>query len=549
MSELANLKAVVTADIKGLEKGMSDAKKSLAETAIAANKLDSSLKTGAKGTQSAAFALQNLGRVAQDAPFGFIGIQNNLNPLLESFQRLKVETGSTGGALKALGGSLIGVGGLGFALSLVSSAIVIFQSGIMGFNKKTKEAATAADELAKAVKGIFAESAKEAGNVLSLIAVIDNQNESYKRRNDALKELQRIQPEYFNGLKLEGDAVAGLDSAYKNYIANFKNVIAAKVLQAKLDKEIEKLLELQGTTLTGFTGKYKGLVNVQNQAGEAGQKLFEIQQKIKNIAESKITSQEGLIESIFNQLKEVSGSIKVPEVKIPEIKIKPTKATIDNVIIEDALKAYSTLRVTKFEPEVEVLPKLKSKGAGITRINEEIERVKAAAAQRLEGFKELFGGISENIFISFAEGIGNSVSKGNFFSGLLQSVGQGLKQLGVYFIAASKLIASIKKAIVKVPSLGIIGGIGLVALGSLILSQANKKQGFATGTTRSPAGTFLVGERGPERVTLPKGSRVETNGQLNARGGNTGFIAETILRGKDIAIVLKRTNDTLNRNG
>ena len=58
------------------------------------------LSKGAKGTNEAAFALTNLGRVAQDAPFGFIGIQNNLNPLLESFQRLKATTGSTGAALK-----------------------------------------------------------------------------------------------------------------------------------------------------------------------------------------------------------------------------------------------------------------------------------------------------------------------------------------------------------------------------------------------------------------------------------------------------------------
>ena len=47
----------------------------------------------------------------QDAPFGFIGIQNNLNPLLESFQRLKAETGSTGGAFKALSKSLLGPAG------------------------------------------------------------------------------------------------------------------------------------------------------------------------------------------------------------------------------------------------------------------------------------------------------------------------------------------------------------------------------------------------------------------------------------------------------
>src|SRR5689334_5948410 len=57
--------------------------------------LDKSRKSSDTATQS----LVNLSRVAQDAPYGFIGIANNLNPLLESFQRLRTETGSGKAAL------------------------------------------------------------------------------------------------------------------------------------------------------------------------------------------------------------------------------------------------------------------------------------------------------------------------------------------------------------------------------------------------------------------------------------------------------------------
>ena len=38
-----------------------------------------------KGSNEATASLINLSRVAQDAPYGFIGIANNINPLLESF--------------------------------------------------------------------------------------------------------------------------------------------------------------------------------------------------------------------------------------------------------------------------------------------------------------------------------------------------------------------------------------------------------------------------------------------------------------------------------
>ena len=80
-----------------------------------------------RATQS----LINLSRVAQDAPYGFIGIANNLNPLLESFQRLKATTGTTGGALKEMGAALTGPAGLGLAVGVVSSLLVTFGDRIL----------------------------------------------------------------------------------------------------------------------------------------------------------------------------------------------------------------------------------------------------------------------------------------------------------------------------------------------------------------------------------------------------------------------------------
>ena len=78
----------------------------------------------AKPTADATNALSNLSRVAQDAPYGFIGIANNLNPLLESFQRLKDQSGSSSTALKAMVAVLTGPAGIGLALGVVSSLAV-----------------------------------------------------------------------------------------------------------------------------------------------------------------------------------------------------------------------------------------------------------------------------------------------------------------------------------------------------------------------------------------------------------------------------------------
>lgn len=96
-----------------------------------------------KPAGDASQSLVNLSRVAQDAPYGFIGIANNLNPLLESFQRLSKETGGTKNALASLGGALTGPEGIGLALGVVSSLLVAFGGKLFGATSDAEKLDTA----------------------------------------------------------------------------------------------------------------------------------------------------------------------------------------------------------------------------------------------------------------------------------------------------------------------------------------------------------------------------------------------------------------------
>ena len=60
------------------------------------NQLNKSLKTLPNSSGQATQALTNFSRVVQDAPFGIIGVANNIDPLIQSFTALKASTGSTG---------------------------------------------------------------------------------------------------------------------------------------------------------------------------------------------------------------------------------------------------------------------------------------------------------------------------------------------------------------------------------------------------------------------------------------------------------------------
>lgn len=105
-----------------------------------------------QGSREATFVLTNLSYVVQDLPFGFIGIANNINPLFDSFSRLKAETGSTSVALKTLRGSLVGGLGIGLAVSVVSALLVKFGDELFKSSKETDNATSKTKSYKDAIK-------------------------------------------------------------------------------------------------------------------------------------------------------------------------------------------------------------------------------------------------------------------------------------------------------------------------------------------------------------------------------------------------------------
>ncbi len=631
-----------------LDKGLQGAQKELAATAKEAGKLDSTLAKGlTKGSNTAGQSLTNLGRIAQDAPFGFIGIQNNINPLLESFQRLKVETGSTGGALKALAGSLVGAGGIGLAVSVATGLLTVLASN--GFFKTEKAADSAAEANKKykeSVDGIFADVAKEATQVTTLIAVLNSETETRQRKLAALRELKQISPEIFNGLKLEEGAVVGLDNAYQSYVKNIKSVIAVKQKQAQIEAIIAKILKLEGAEQTNLTkaliksGKEIRAENVKGINSVAG-----FNNSIKELADQKeLRLLNRDLENFVSQLTELSSGVKLKIDPDKEIK-KTTKdvETISDVLaklekeisflnkkeiafntnesktkisaffstaeklikdfnvdpkntiitklfgraadvkIVDTLKLLERFSANQFIPPpieipLQIIPKLP--GESIFSGNEQlltvppiqVERFKKEAfllgqgfntefvkglndGQLDKAFAELTARIAENqslvsdVISTFGEGIGKSVAQGGSFisaafSGILNIIGDFLVKLGKAAILQSKLILAIGAGN---PITGLAAGLAAVIAGSILKSI--QLPAFATGGT-APGGSILVGERGPEIITAPRGATITPNAQTNAMlSGAGGGTVVFRIQGRELVGVLNNTNATLGRNG
>jgi len=366
-----------------LNNSIADTKKNIATLKTVGTNTFAGLKPGAN---EAAFALQNVGRVAQDLPFGFMGIQNNLNPLLESFQRLKASTGSTKTALQAMGSSLMGAGGLGFALSAVSSAILIYQNGIMNFGRKTKEAKDETEEFIKSLRDVKGASEESASGVSGQIATVQalsrailDTNKSYEERSNALKSLKAVNKAYFDDIKLEADSLSGLTGKVNEYtqaliqqaiIKEFESEIG-RIAKGLVDqnKELGKLRtasDRADAALEKFVSTHK-LSSEAAKAG-AGSALLLNNEYTRLVgaaakANKAFEAQRTVVEDAYTNMAEFNGELQ--KAVDAQLKLKPLSADPEKKKKEtDALKEQiSTLE--KLRGEVGLLKVEEAKLTGL----------------------------------------------------------------------------------------------------------------------------------------------------------------------------------------
>lgn len=237
------------------------------------------------GANQAGAAVINLGRVLQDAPFGFIGIANNLNPLLESFQRLQKETGSTSKTLKALGSSLIGAGGIGLALSAVtfimSGGIETIKKFFAQFNdanaaiSKTKEFISEIRKISDIRIDAAGSVQGEIQQVQSLIKVVQDETKSKQQRLNAIEALKKVNKEYFGDLSLEQKSLASLTKIQEEYTQALVAQAVVKGLTDEISKvstelfKNERSLRQAGAAVDAAQKKYDALRLAAKQSADA----------------------------------------------------------------------------------------------------------------------------------------------------------------------------------------------------------------------------------------------------------------------------------------
>jgi hypothetical protein len=246
----------------------------------------------------------NLALVIQDLPYGFRGIQNNLPALVG------------------------GIAGMTGVIYLAASAVIaLYTAYDMGAfkSKAATEAAKARTEQLKKEKdasdSLYRSTANEAVQVTSLIAVIKNETETRNRKFSALEQLKKINPEIFNGLVLEKNAVIGLDKAYNKYIDSLRTILTVKIKQAELEAVIEKRLKAEGVTLSQeekdlqATGKALNANRISRATDQQQRKASTDQQVKEAKSQVLINGLKQQEADILRQIQSLSSGVKVTTVE------------------------------------------------------------------------------------------------------------------------------------------------------------------------------------------------------------------------------------------
>lgn len=538
-------------------------------------------------------ALTSLSLVAQDLPFGFIGIQNNLPGVISSFGELTREAGGVGGALKQLGSALVGPAGLFLAFSAVTSIVTILTlkygslgaafdaifSKISPLAKVIKDATKSQEDLNESLKTSGQIIASATGSteaqilkVQLLSNTVKDLTNSENLRKNALSELQKIDKAYFGQITTAIGDVAKLEEATRKYTeAILANAIAKgyeqKLTQGAINLEEQKNLlkeladsydkviqerkrfaqEMSGTfdPLTGAEIPKQGVVR-----GGAELDAFN---KQKLVVDAAIKSQDKLKQSFIDSTIEALKFVEPIEKRSKAVKefysnfpdsnaLGPVEAFSRFVIgstnlqvkaIDKLIKERVKLRKeTSKEDSAALVPNTLVGGEAFVNLKNIIEQAKIAALGiDLSAIEKTF----QNLYTILNNTFFNPLS--DLFSNFLET---GKFVFDDFKKAVSQAITQLVSQIIATGIIQLLatifsGGFGAIA------GKGAGTSGFLAGITSVLSGIGKAISIGG--VANPTFGGVQPGGL-----GMSGQV-NVVLRGSDLVGSLNRTNATINRVG
>jgi hypothetical protein len=260
-------------------------------------------------------------RIIQDAPFGLLGVGNNIQQFTEQIAFLKQTTGSTGTALKAFFSSLITPTNLLIlGVSALTSALTAYQMGAFDSAEETKDLRSETD--------LFNESLNNV--VKNLNSVNSARLQGNKGASDQLVELELLNSVLNDNSKSESERIRAYNLLLEKYPKIIKNISDEKKLVEGLGESYNLLVNA--------IGERAKAIAVEEELVKISKERFDILQKEQN----EVILQNDLIKRRIDlEKKEADARIK--------INAKDTQQADRNEALRDFSDAQAALKKLKEE--------------------------------------------------------------------------------------------------------------------------------------------------------------------------------------------------------
>jgi hypothetical protein len=560
---LVGIKSVETASV-GLGRAVKDTEERFNIQNTALNKSSGYMRQQEQAAKALADAEKNVGASSLLAASGIEKIGGSSRGILEPLNNAYNVIRKVAYALPGIGISGIFLAG--------------FEAIASAFGKEEKavdDASKAVEAHQKLVEGVISKTKEESTTVDILVGKIQSGTLSRQETVQAIKELQKIAPDYFSKLNAEKASIEDVTKAYGLYnqqivktieaqirIAEIAEIVKRRLTQTSQTPEAAKFiadLQAQGKTLEEINAiVVKGTgEDIKAQAELLRGNKYVSDEKLKQgLLDAKVPAGVQTILNLLQQeqkiLKDINDVSKLVDLgKPPKIKIEPV---IDQDPQKTPIRLGTFLDTSNFDPQIKTIEKRFREKPMLLSFTFD----KAALDAAYELGKEIGRIISAGIPKGFADigaSIGEAIASGkdpiaaagksilNTVGDLIEQIGKALIEYGIVKTGLDKII----EGGIAIPGVAAIAvGVAAVALGALVKGLAQPRRAFAEGGIVTGPTNALIGEAGPEVVfPLDKLNRFMRGNANNSPQMN--LAGQFVVKGTDLVLAVNRQNK-LNNN-
>lgn len=379
--------------------------------------------------------------------------------------------------------------------------------------------------IAAAMGSVKKETKEATEEVNNFTKAYEKQAEKAKKTSDIRQQISdELLKNELNAAKLKGASDAELAQVEINYLQKRKERYLSML--SSVNKGSAEYLQYQ-----------RDISAIQNQIDEAT-----TESQIKNAEKRREKKKEQLKKENEDAIKAIhdrhAGQMEAEKFLTEQAKKQQEKRS-EAIAKSKELTGENLIKGTAVAPvlvQVQIDPKSRS------QIVQDFDKLMTDMSMAVEK-------LGEDIAISLGEALGNQLSgQGNGIEGFVQSVvgqlGNFVKTVGKMLIAYGISVEKFRSAFIQ-PQVAVAAGIAMVALGTAVANQM--KQGpsvtaFADGGIVSGPTLGLMGEYPGARNNPEVIAPLDKLKTLMKPEQSSGYVAQTHISGRDLAIVLERYN-------